>query len=146
MLNADVHDRYTNHQYQDMVPNTGAESTPTYSTHSECSIFFELDGPYRAMILPASPEEGRLLKKKYVVFNMDGSLAELKGFELKRRGELELVKIFQGQVFDQFLKGSTLHDCYEAVGSVGNQWLDVLDSQGVDMADEELMVCERVDD
>lgn len=71
----------------------------TYSTHSECSIFFELDGPYKAMVLPASPEEGRLLKKKYVVFNFNGTIAELKGFELKRRGELELVKIFQSQVY-----------------------------------------------
>jgi DNA polymerase epsilon subunit 1 len=69
-----------------------------YSTHSECSIFFELDGPYKSMVLPASPEEGRLLKKKYVVFNFDGTIAELKGFELKRRGELQLVKSFQSQV------------------------------------------------
>ena len=50
------------------------------------------------MVLPASPEEGKLLKKKYVVFNFNGTIAELKGFELKRRGELELVKIFQAQV------------------------------------------------
>lgn len=57
------------------------------------------------MVLPASPEEGKLLKKKYVVFNFDGTVAELKGFELKRRGELELVKAFQSQVFGQFLEG-----------------------------------------
>ena len=50
------------------------------------------------MVLPASPDEGRLLKKKYVVFNFDGTIAELKGFELKRRGELQLVKSFQSQV------------------------------------------------
>ena len=60
MLNADVHERYTNHQYQ-MLGNNGR-----YNMNSECSIFFELDGPYQAMILPASPEEGKLLKKKYV--------------------------------------------------------------------------------
>ena len=41
---------------------------------------------------------GKLLKKKYVVYNFDGSIAELKGFEIKRRGELELVKRFQEQV------------------------------------------------
>ena len=46
----------------------------------------------------ASTEEGKLLKKRYAVFNDDGSLAELKGFELKRRGELEIIKAFQGQV------------------------------------------------
>jgi hypothetical protein len=35
------------------------------------------------MILPASKEEGKLIKKRYAVFNFDGSLAELKGFEIK---------------------------------------------------------------
>lgn len=49
----------------------------------------------QAMILPASKEEGILLKKRYAVFNHDGTLAELKGFEIKRRGELKLIKIFQ---------------------------------------------------
>lgn len=50
------------------------------------------------MVLPSSTEEGKLLKKRYAVFNHDGSLAELKGFELKRRGELEVIKVFQSQV------------------------------------------------
>jgi hypothetical protein len=39
----------------------------------------------QAMILPASKEEGKLIKKRYAVFNFDGSLAELKGFEIKVR-------------------------------------------------------------
>ena len=30
------------------------------------------------MILPASKEEGKLIKKRYAVFNLDGTLAELK--------------------------------------------------------------------
>ena len=37
--------------------------------------------------------------------------AEL-GFEMKRRGELELVKI-QEEVFKEFLKGDSLEECYE---------------------------------
>uniref|UniRef100_A0A804QUZ1 Rieske domain-containing protein n=1 Tax=Zea mays TaxID=4577 RepID=A0A804QUZ1_MAIZE len=41
---------------------------------------------YQAMILHASKEEGILIKKRYAVFNEDGTLAELKGFEIKRRG------------------------------------------------------------
>lgn len=32
------------------------------------------------MVLPASKEEGKLIKKRYAVFNFDGSLAELKVF------------------------------------------------------------------
>ena len=54
------------------------------------------------MILPASKEEGKLIKKRYAVFNFDGSLAELKGFEIKRRGELKLIKVFQAEVFERF--------------------------------------------
>jgi len=50
-----------------------------YKIQSENSIFFEVDGPYKAMVLPASKEEGKKLKKRYAVFNFDGSLAELKG-------------------------------------------------------------------
>lgn len=57
------------------------------------------------MILPASKEEGKSIKKRYAVFNHDGSLAELKGFEVKRRGELKLIKVFQAEVFERFLGG-----------------------------------------
>jgi len=37
----------------------------------------------------------QLLKKRYAVFNSNGTLAELKGFEMKRRGELKIIKTFQ---------------------------------------------------
>jgi DNA polymerase epsilon subunit 1 len=134
MLNADVHDKFTNHQYQTLTdPKRGI-----YETRSECSIFFEVDGPYRCMVLPASTEENRLLKKRYAVFNFDGSLAELKGFELKRRGELELIKTFQSQVFERFLDGNSLEECYDSVAEVANHWIDVIDSRGESLDDEEL--------
>ena len=38
------------------------------------------------MILPASKEEGKLIKKRYAVFNFDGSLAELKVKGAGQRG------------------------------------------------------------
>lgn len=68
-------DFYTNDQYHDLVE----PKTLNYIQRSENSIFFEVDGPYLAMVLPASKEEGKRLKKRYAVFNFDGSLAELKG-------------------------------------------------------------------
>jgi DNA polymerase epsilon subunit 1 len=49
MLNHLVHAQFTNHQYHDLDPEVG-----DYKVHSENSIFFELDGPYKAMILPSS--------------------------------------------------------------------------------------------
>lgn len=141
MLNHLVHGRFTNHQYQDLVDPQSFK----YETHSDNTIFFEVDGPYRAMILPTSKEEDKNLKKRYAVFNHDGSLAELKGFEVKRRGELKLIKIFQTQIFKFFLEGSTLAETYESVAKVANRWLDVLHQQGSSLVDEELidLICEN---
>lgn len=141
MLNHLVHAKFTNHQYQTLIDSVNFK----YETQSDNSIFFEVDGPYRAMILPSSKEEDKNLKKRYAVFNHDGTLAELKGFELKRRGELKLIKIFQQQIFKFFLDGTTLEDTYASVAKVANKWLDVLDSRGSTLADEELidMICEN---
>ncbi|OCK81484.1 DNA polymeras-like protein epsilon [Lepidopterella palustris CBS 459.81] len=141
MLNHLVHAKFTNHQYQTLVD----PATFRYETHSDNTIFFEVDGPYRAMILPTSKEEDKNLKKRYAVFNHDGSLAELKGFEVKRRGELKLIKIFQTQIFKFFLEGSTLTETYASVAKVANRWLDVLDQRGSTLADEELidLICEN---
>lgn len=135
IFNSDVAANFSNHQYQDLVD----PKTFEYNQRSECSILFEVDGPYKAMVLPASLEEGKSIKKRYAVFNDDGSLAELKGFEIKRRGELKLVKQFQGEIFDCFLKGSTLAECYESVGATCNKWLDVIISKGKDMTDDEVL-------
>lgn len=75
VLNAMVKEHFTNDQYHELVNPELRE----YELKSENSIFFEVDGPYKAMVLPASKEEGKKLKKRYAVFNFDGSLAELKG-------------------------------------------------------------------
>lgn len=135
MLNHLVHAKFTNDQYHELVDKERGR----YEVRSENSIFFELDGPYKAMILPSSKEEDKLLKKRYAVFNHDNSLAELKGFEIKRRGELQLIKIFQGQIFEKFLLGTTTEECYAAVAQVADQWLDVLQSKAASMEDEELV-------
>lgn len=141
MLNHLVHAKFTNHQYQTLAN----PATFKYETHSDNSIFFEVDGPYRAMILPTSKEEDKNLKKRYAVFNHDGSLAELKGFEVKRRGELKLIKIFQTQIFRFFLEGTTLVETYASVAKVADRWLDVLYDQGSTLAEEELieLICEN---
>ncbi|CAN8013629.1 unnamed protein product [Ixodes persulcatus] len=134
VLNVMVQEVNTNDQYHELMN----PETLEYVQRSENSIFFEVDGPYLAMILPASKEEGKKLKKRYAVFNFDGSLAELKGFEVKRRGELQLIKIFQSSVFEAFLKGKTLEECYTAVAKVADYWLDVLYSKAESMPDDEL--------
>ncbi|MBW0474880.1 hypothetical protein O181_014595 [Austropuccinia psidii MF-1] len=134
MLNHLVHQKFTNHQYHQLNPQS-----KLYEIRSENSIFFELDGPYKAMILPSSKEEDKLLKKRYAVFNPDGSLAELKGFEVKRRGELQLIKIFQTAIFEKFLLGKTLKECYDAVAEVANRWLDILANKATSMHDQELI-------
>lgn len=141
MLNYLVHEKFTNHQYQTLID----PEKYRYEVKSDNSIFFEVDGPYKAMVLPTSKEEGKGLKKRYAVFNFDGSLAELKGFELKRRGELQLIKNFQSDIFKLFLEGDTLEGCYQTVANVANRWLDVLDTKGKMLEDEDLieLICEN---
>lgn len=56
MLNIMVSEHFTNDQYQTLVD----KKTLEYKTTSENSIFFEVDGPYKAMILPASQEEDKV--------------------------------------------------------------------------------------
>ena len=63
------------------------------------------------------------------MFNFDGHLAELKGFEVKRRGELAIIKHFQSAVFKSFLTGSTLAETYAHVAKEANFWLDILFSK-----------------
>lgn len=141
MVNYLVHEKFTNSQYQTLIDPEKFK----YEIKDDNSIFFEVDGPYKAMILPTSKEEGKGLKKRYAVFNFDGSLAELKGFEIKRRGELQLIKNFQSDIFKLFLEGSTLEECYQAVANVANRWLDVLDTKGKMLEDEDLieLICEN---
>jgi len=134
VLNILVQDNNTNDQYHELVDKENLK----YEIRNENSVFFEVDGPYLSMILPASKEEGKKLKKRYAVFNFDKSLAELKGFEVKRRGELQIIKIFQSTVFEAFLKGDSLETCYDAVAKVADYWLDVLYSKGANMPDTEL--------
>lgn len=134
VLNYGVKENFSNDQYQTLQD----EKRKLYAISSENSIFFEVDGPYAAMVLPASKEEGKSIKKRYAIFNLDGTLAELKGFEIKRRGELKLIKLFQGQVFKTFLAGRSLKECYDACGSVANHWLEVLYNKGVDLEDSDI--------
>ena len=58
MLNIEVDERCHNAQYQTL------SADGNYVKQREMSIAFEVDGPYKAMILPASTEEGKLLKKR----------------------------------------------------------------------------------
>ncbi|KHN69707.1 DNA polymerase epsilon [Ordospora colligata OC4] len=132
VLNYFVCKGFTNEMYQELRDGE-------YVRRSENSIFFEIDGPYRAMLLPASTEESKVLKKRYAIINDDNSVAELKGFEVKRRGELEIVKKFQEELFLHFLDGSTLTECYGSLAEVCGYWLDILKSRGEYLDDETIL-------
>jgi DNA polymerase elongation subunit (family B) len=115
--------------------------TPSWDVHSENSIFFEIDGPYRAMVVPASTDEGRLLKKRYAVFDHKGGLAELKGFEIKRRGELKLIQAFQEEVFPKYLAGMSREEMYADVAAVAKKYLEVCDTKGAYLDDDRVTSC-----
>ncbi len=78
MLNKLVADNFTNLQYH----VTDSDNPNHVEIMKECSVLFEGDGPYKAMILPASKEEGKLIKKRYAVFDHNDRLVELKGMPI----------------------------------------------------------------
>jgi DNA polymerase epsilon subunit 1 len=135
MCNLLIYDRYKNTQYQ----MERVDRPKKFTTTTEMSIFFEIDGPHRAMVIPAAREENKVLKKRYAVFDMKGKLSEVKGFEIKRRGELKIIKIFQSEIFSQYLKGATLQECYNYCAETCNKWLGILRQQGQGMRDEEVI-------
>lgn len=61
MLNVMVANHNTNDQYLTLTD----PATRQYATSSEMCIEFEVDGPYKAMVLPAAKEEGKSIKKRY---------------------------------------------------------------------------------
>ncbi len=126
-----IYDKFKNDQYQELFD----PKSKSYSTRSEMSIFFEIDGPYKAMIIPAAKEEDKNLKKRYCVFDFKNQITEIKGFEIKRRGELGIVKAFQEEIFGQFLKGDDLKSLYQACAEVGEKWLKVITVKGQGMSD-----------
>lgn len=54
-----IRGKFANNQYHEIKPDGECIIT------TQNSIFFEVDGPYLAMILPASREEGKRLKKRF---------------------------------------------------------------------------------
>lgn len=152
ILNYFVCKKFTNDQYQTKVnknsivddidnkndnknSNDNNNSNDEYITTSQNSIAFELDGPYKTMVIPSSTEENRLLKKRYVVFDENEKITELKGFELKRRGELNFIKKFQEDIFIRFNHGKNLKECYDSLAECCNYWLDIIDTEGGSLDD-----------
>ncbi|EZG43301.1 DNA polymerase [Gregarina niphandrodes] len=125
MLNAMVEKAWLNDQY-----HTFDRASQKFKLSSENSVFFEIDGPYRGMFLPASEKENQQLKKRYAVYDFDGTICELKGFELKRRGDLELLKIFQESVFPSFILGHDKSECYRGAGAIADNWMAFVRTKG----------------
>lgn len=115
------------------------------------TIFFEIDGPYKAMMIPAAKEKQKtteldiqqhstqLLKKRYCVFNFKNEISEFKGFEMKRRGELRVTKVFQEEIFPQYLKGTNLKECYAHCAETAKKYIDIINKKGDGMDVDQIL-------
>ncbi|KAL8433273.1 hypothetical protein ACSSS7_004058 [Eimeria intestinalis] len=143
VLNTEVNRLFSNPQY---LSFNASEKRFERKTTNE--VFFELDGPWKAMFLPASEKSDDLLKKRYVVYGNDGTISELKGFELKRRGELEFIREFQRELFPVFIKGDSKQEAYALAAAVGSRFRYLLLSRGAAMQSdgvlERLLVARKV--
>ena len=87
--------------------------------------------PLACMEVSASQQSHQLSAMQYLsIFYMGPALLE-SGHSASVRvaaGRLSKVPV-SWQVFEQFLAGDTLEECYAAVASVADRWLDLLDTQ-----------------
>ena len=49
---------------------------------------------------------------------------------MKRRGELRITKVFQEEIFPQYLKGTTLQECYASCAETAKKYLAIIAKQG----------------
>lgn len=49
---------------------------------------------------------------------------------MKRRGELRITKVFQEEIFPQYLQGSTLAECYKYCATVAKKYLAIIQRNG----------------
>ena len=49
---------------------------------------------------------------------------------MKRRGELRITKVFQEEIFPQYLKGSNLKECYDFCAQIAKKYLAIIVKQG----------------
>lgn len=130
IINFLIKEKFSNEQFYISEKNKSEE---TYN-----SIEFEIDGPYNAMVLPSSTEENKLIKKKYLIINKNNKISELKGFEIKRRGELNFIKKFQDDLFNKFMLGSSLKECYNILGDVCEYWLSIITQKASFLSEEDV--------
>ena len=61
--------------------------------------------------------------RRYVVYHHDNSISELKGFEVKRRGELQMIQNFQRELFRAYTDGHTKQQAFEAAAATAKRWI-----------------------
>lgn len=49
---------------------------------------------------------------------------------MKRRGELRITKVFQEEIFPQYLKGGSLEECYKACANTAKKYLAIVSKKG----------------
>ena len=52
---------------------------------------------------------------------------------------MEIVKVFQSEIFHQYYQGSNLKECYEACAKVARKNVDILLKRGCDMTHKGLI-------
>lgn len=128
VMNYLVHLHFTNDQYYDFSTN---------KQRKENKIFFNIDGPHRAIVLPSPSYENVHTSEQHVVFDNDGLIQGPKGFD--RYGRFKLIKNFQKDIFKAFLKGKTLEACYSEVGRIADTYLDTIEHKGSSITEKEVI-------
>lgn len=127
ILNKNTRDKFTNYNNYEIV-NTKEQwelGRDQWKHEPICDLVFERDGPYDLMFTQA--------KKKYIIYDKikgKKEIAELKGSEIIRKGELGLIKKSTARIYDEAYSPpvlNSLKEGYQKAKDIVNEFLKQID-------------------
>ncbi|KAL2325730.1 hypothetical protein Fmac_024788 [Flemingia macrophylla] len=118
------------------------ESETYIGGHVECleSGVFRSDIPSNFALEPSAYQQliNNLDRDPQYAIRVDGK-NKIDLESVSNYDEVKNAIVEKAELFDKFLHGSTLEECYSTVASVANHWLDLLDNSRKDIVDSELL-------
>lgn len=103
LLNYFVCNKFTNYQYKESLNGNLIKSEQINTMKFVKSV------PYKIIVVPSNLIN---VRKRYVVFDFNDRLVDLKGFMLSRKNELKYISKFHGAMFEKIVKGTSIEEVY----------------------------------
>jgi DNA polymerase elongation subunit (family B) len=122
MLNDSVKEKFTNYNNYEWD-----EETQSHVNKPQCYIKFDAEGPYSMFFVQR--------KKRYTAYERERDdpteqkVAEVKGMDQKRKGEIQMLKDLEIEVANAYKDGENYDECYGNAITVLEQYVDEIENR-----------------